>query len=88
MLSKKQGVAFKRQRPIDRFIVDFVSQELDLIIEVDGSSHFHTASYDQYRQERLESLGYKLLRFNEGEVINNLDEVFEKIEHAIYVLKT
>ena len=88
LLSKGQiGVSFKRQRPIDRFIVDFFAQEIKLIIEIDGSSHLNKSEYDRYRQDRLEKLGYHFLRFNEGEVLQNLEDVSQKIEHAIYVLR-
>ncbi len=58
----KCGAKFKRQRPIDSFIVDFFSPEIGLIIEVDGSSHFSKSKYDKYRQNKLESFGYTLLR--------------------------
>lgn len=85
VLSRKQtGERFLRQRPIDRFIVDFFCPDLGLIIEIDGSSHFSKGAYDVYRQKRLEELGYRFLRFSEGEVLHNLDEVFEQIVHAIY----
>ncbi|UKN00825.1 endonuclease domain-containing protein [Paracrocinitomix mangrovi] len=82
------GAQFKRQRPIDRFIVDFFCQEVKLIVEIDGSSHFSNPSYDRYRQERLENLGYHFLRFTEGEVLNCIDDISIKIEHAIHVLRS
>ena len=88
LLSRKQmGVGFKRQRPIDRFIVDFFAQEINLVIEIDGSSHLNKSEYDSSRQERLEALGYHFLRFNEGDVLQNFEDISQKIEHAIYVLK-
>ena len=65
---QKTGVKFKRQRPIGKFIVDFFSQEIGLIIEVDGNSHLTKAEYDFYRQEKLKSLGYTKHRFSKGEV--------------------
>jgi very-short-patch-repair endonuclease len=83
----KQGVKFKRQRPIGRFIVDFFAQEIGLIIEIDGNSHFNKPVYDAYRQRKLLDLNLKILRFTEGDVINNLDEVLTQIQHAVYVLK-
>jgi len=87
LLSRNQkGVKFKRQRPIDHFIVDFFSQEIRLIVEIDGSSHSNSGEYDRYRQNRLESLGYSITRFSEGEVLNEIDRVNERIVHAIYVL--
>lgn len=86
--AKKLGVAFKRQRPIDRFIVDFFSAEINLIIEVDGSSHDTKGSYDRYRQDRLEAFGYTVIRFQEGEVIHRYPEVENKILRVIEVLKS
>jgi very-short-patch-repair endonuclease len=85
--NNKQRVKFKRQRPIYRFIVDFFSQEIGLIIEIDGNSHYHKPEYDAYRHSKLESLGYHILRFKEGEVLNDLNEVAERITHAIHCLR-
>ncbi|HTO37048.1 MAG TPA: endonuclease domain-containing protein [Brumimicrobium sp.] len=85
---KKLGVGFKRQRPIDRFIVDFFSAEIKLIIEIDGNSHFTKGDYDRYRQDRLESLGYTIIRFQEGEVIHRYPDVENKIIRAIEVLQS
>ncbi len=85
---KKRGVGFKRQRPVDRFIVDFFSAEIGLIIEVDGSSHTAKSSYDRYRQDRLESLGYTLIRFQEGEVIHRYPDVENEIIRVVEVLKS
>ena len=88
-LKKKQlGVGFKRQRPIDRFIVDFFSAEIGLIIEIDGSSHTAKSAYDRYRQDKLESFGYTLIRFQEGEVIHRYPDVESEISRVIQVLKS
>jgi very-short-patch-repair endonuclease len=88
VLSRKQtGERFLRQRPIDKFILDFFAPELGLIIEIDGSSHFNKGKYDFYRQRKLESLGFVFLRFKEGEVIQNVSLVKEKIDYAIFCLK-
>ena len=84
---KQTGERFLRQRPIDNFIVDFFAPELKLIIEIDGSSHYNKGRYDFYRQRKLESLGYVFLRFKEGEVIQNVSLVKEKIDYAIFCLK-
>jgi very-short-patch-repair endonuclease len=81
------GVKFKRQRPIDRFIVDFFCAELKLIIEVDGSSHFAKPEYDAYRQKRLEDLGYTFLRFGEGEVLHQFEYLMPRLIHAVHALK-
>jgi len=88
VLSRKQtGERFLRQRPIFNFIVDFFAPEIGLIIEIDGSSHKNKAEYDFYRQQKLESFEYVLLRFNEGDVIQNIGAVKEKIDYAIFCLK-
>ena len=84
---KQQGVGFKRQRPILNFIVDFFAQEIGLIIEIDGSSHFVKSEYDYYRQQKLINSGFQILRFSEGDVCQNIDEVLKQIQHAIYCLK-
>jgi very-short-patch-repair endonuclease len=87
LLSRKQtGYGFKRQRPIDRFIVDFFCSDLKLIIEIDGSSHINRGEYDAYRQRRLEDLGYTVIRFSEGDVINRYEDVFNVIVRTIEVL--
>jgi very-short-patch-repair endonuclease len=88
VLSRKQtGERFLRQRPIDNFIVDFFSPDIGLIIEIDGSSHINKGKYDFYRQGKLESLGYVIIRFSEGEVLQAVGLVKEKIDYAIDCLK-
>jgi very-short-patch-repair endonuclease len=77
------GHSFKRQRPIDSFMVDFFCPRVGLIIEIDGNSHFHKSIEDSYRQNRLEELGYKLLRLSEEEVLRDIDGVTMKILHAL-----
>ena len=87
LLSRKQtGYKFLRQRPIENFIVDFFCPELGLIIEVDGSSHSHKSKYDFKRENRLIELGFKILRFSEGAVVNQLDDVALQLTHAIHSL--
>lgn len=81
------GVKFKRQRPIDRYIVDFFSAEIKLIVEIDGSSHLTKGSADLYRESVLKGLGYSIIRFSEGEVIYQLDDVEKRLSHVIYSLK-
>lgn len=84
----QQGVKFKRQRPIASFIVDFFSQEIGLIIEIDGNSHSNKGDYDRMRQDKLERLGYTMIRFSEGNVLNNLGDVITQIQHAIHALSS
>jgi very-short-patch-repair endonuclease len=87
LLSKCQtGFKFKRQRPIDRFIVDFFCPELNLIIEIDGNSHLNKGEYDYYRENRLKSLGFQIIRFTEGNVLQNYNNVHFDIMRTVEVL--
>lgn len=72
---------FLRQFIIADYIVDFVSLQARLIIEVDGAYHVETEQkeYDEGRTVRLESLGFKVLRFTNAEVLNQTDDVIKRI---------
>jgi len=88
LLSKKQtGFKFLRQRPINNFIVDFFCPDLQLIVEIDGNSHDNKGNYDKYRELKLKSLGYEFVRFKEGVVLNNLDDVSIQLRHIIYCIE-
>ncbi len=82
-LKRKQmnGYDFDRQRPINGFIVDFYCKELMLAIEIDGSSHdSETAQWnDQLRQQRLEALGVRFLRFRDETVRHQTQVVLDSI---------
>jgi len=80
-ISKHQinGLKFRRQHPIDIYIVDFVCIERKLVIEIDGSWHFDKQEYDLKRSYLLEWKGYKVLRFWNNEVLENIEVVLEKI---------
>lgn len=84
-LKKKQlrGFDFDRQRPIDKYIVDFYCKDLFLAIEIDGESHYGNPEKDRKKEKRLNELGVKVLRFDDMEVVHQLDKVLEKIERWI-----
>ena len=89
LLSRKQaGVGFKRQRAVSRYIVDFFCAELNLIIEIDGSSHFSKGNTDRVRENTLKDLGYRVLRLKEGEVLNNFDQAKGTVMNAITILSS
>ena len=81
-LRKRQvgGVKFRRQQPIGPYITDFCSPSAHLIIEVDGSGHLDTVARDAKRTAYLESLGYKVLRFWNHQVLNDIEGVMREIE--------
>lgn len=87
--TKKLGVRFSRQIPIDEYIVDFYCKDLQLAIEVDGSIHFKEGHQekDAKRQRKLESLGVTVIRFSDLDVKNNLSWVINEINEAVEQLK-
>jgi len=87
--NKKLGVRFSRQIPIDNYIVDFYCKELQLALEVDGSVHFIEGQQekDTIRQNRLEYLGVRFIRFSDSDVKDNLNEVLEEIKKMILNIK-
>ena len=72
------GYKFKRQHPIDRFIVDFACVEAKLIIELDGGQHVGSEQ-DKQRDARLVDEGYRVLRFWNNDVLLNIDGVIETV---------
>ena len=81
------GYQFNRQYPVGNYIVDFICRKLNLIVEIDGSSHISKSESDRKRQDDLEGLGYVILRFSEAEVVHRLDDVVEKISYAVETLE-
>jgi very-short-patch-repair endonuclease len=73
------GRKFKRQKPIGRYVVDFVSLEEKLIIELDGGQHAENHEYDHERDEWLRAQGYTVLRFWNCESMNETESVLERI---------
>ena len=80
------GVQFRRQHAIDNYIVDFsqgdavqCSPRRKLVIELDGSQHLDQADYDVERTKHLEAKGYRVLRFWNNEVMNEIDAVLNVI---------
>ena len=79
------GVKFRRQEPIGSFIVDFVNYDKKLVIEIDGSPHNETEVKlnDNQRTLWLQSEGFKVLRFWNAEIMDNLNKVVEKIRYNL-----
>jgi len=76
------GAKFRRQQPIGNYIVDFVSFDKKLIIELDGGQHAENENRDRQRDEWLTSQGFKILRFWNNDVLENSEGILESImEH-------
>lgn len=86
-LRRKQilGKQFYRQKPIGNYIVDFYAPAVRLIVEVDGSHHFHLAQmrYDKQRSEYFECLGLRVLRFDDSQVLTQTESVVEQIFRVV-----
>jgi very-short-patch-repair endonuclease len=74
-----------RQRPIDNFIVDFYCPTLQLVIEIDGDSHFtdEAQNYDLERAKIIEGYGLSIIRFTNSQVLNQFDSVCVQIQSLI-----
>jgi very-short-patch-repair endonuclease len=86
-LKNKQvlGYRFLRQYSVDRYVLDFYCPKLRLAIEVDGESHFVEGAeeYDRERQQYIEALGIKFLRFLNTEIYQNLQGVLQAINEKV-----
>jgi very-short-patch-repair endonuclease len=80
------GVAFKRQVPIDRYIVDFLAPARKLVVEVDGGVHSVRRTRDARRDRLLQRLGYRVLRVEAELVRTNITEAVALIVAAVRAL--
>jgi len=80
-----KGHKFNRQKPLDKYIVDFYCKKLNLVIEVDGESHYSDEARlkDEKRQIALEKLGLSFLRFDDFDVKNKMEMVLQRIAEFI-----
>jgi ATP-dependent DNA helicase RecQ len=81
ILSRRKlgGLKFRRQHPIEPYIVDYYCASAKLIVELDGESHEGRQLYDEKRQTHLCNLGLRIVRVMNDDVLNNLDGVAEFI---------
>ena len=77
------GYRFRRQAPIGPYIVDFVCFEIRLVIEVDGGQHVEQAKYDDERTAWLEDAGFRVVRFCNNEVLEDMGAVRDAIWVAV-----
>ncbi len=86
---KMLGYTFNRQRPVMKYIVDFMCKELKLIIEVDGGYHEidSVVKKDKKREDTLKECGFKVIRFSNDDVLKNISHVRIEIEKVIKLIK-
>ncbi len=73
------GYKFRRQRPIERYVVDFVCIERRLVVELDGGQHAEQMSKDDLRTAEIVRRGFRVIRFWNNDVIANIEGVLEAI---------
>jgi len=80
-----KGFTFRRQRPVLKYIADFMCKELQLIIEVDGITRTYeeVAENDKKRQADLERAGFTVVRFTDEEVLHHINNVFWELEDQV-----
>jgi very-short-patch-repair endonuclease len=77
------GHKFRRQQPLRSYIVDFVCLEKRLVVEVDGGQHSSQHSYDEQRTAWIEAQGFRVQRFWDHEVMQNIEAVKETVWQAL-----
>ena len=79
------GKKFRRQHSIGRYIVDFYCPESRVIVELDGAGHYSITmeNYEVERTKYLEGLGLKIVRFENKDLLENLEEVLETIKENL-----
>lgn len=79
------NLKFKRQQPIGDYIVDFICKEAKIIIEIDGGQHNEPENieYNKTRTEYLNTLGYKVIRFWNNEIYENIEGVVLRLREEI-----
>lgn len=78
-----KSLKFRRQYPIGPYIVDFICLNQKLIIELDGSQHLEQIAYDTERTQHMEHFGFRVLRFWNNDVFNQLSSVLVTISNKI-----
>ena len=85
-IRKKQlKLRFRRQHPIDKYVVDFIALYVGLVIEVDGGHHYEIEQMkkDNKRTKYLENLGLTVIRYNNHEINTNLQGVIHHLHEVI-----
>ncbi|MDY6867497.1 MAG: endonuclease domain-containing protein [Chloroflexota bacterium] len=79
------GFKFRRQHPIDNYILDFYCSEAHLAVEIDGSQHINSENkeMDDARTAFLMKKGIRVIRFWNNDVLNNLDDVIAEIDATL-----
>ncbi len=80
-------IKFRKQKVVGKYIVDFSSNEPKLAIEIDGDTHAGHEEYDAIRTRFLEERGYRVIRFSNKDIMENLEDVLETLAAVIEQMK-
>ena len=80
-----KGYKFRRQRPVLNYVADFMCKELHLVIEVDGITHTEedTKASDRIKEADLAFVGFRIIRFTDEAILNNISGVIDTLENLI-----
>ena len=82
-----EGVKFYRQMPIGPYVVDFAARAARLVVEIDGGQHATAVKADELRSRWLMEQGYRVIRFWNNDVLENMSGVLEKIRLILIASK-
>jgi very-short-patch-repair endonuclease len=80
-----RGVKFRRQYILRGFVLDFYCPDFKLGIELDGAIHNKQRDYDKARDDLIKDLGITIIRINNEDIINNVDEMLSKVEDHLII---
>lgn len=83
-----EGVKFRRQKVIGRYIADFAANDPRIVVEIDGESHGSTGEADAIRTAALHRLGYHVVRFSNDDVMKNMEGVLIMLSQALAKART
>ncbi len=78
-----EGLKFRRQHGVGPFVLDFFCATRKLVIELDGAVHDEQVEQDTYRTAHLMQYGYRVLRFRNKEILDDLPGVLERIKRLM-----
>ena len=81
------GVKFRKQQPVGQYIVDFLCAQLKLVVELDSETHFGREIEDRVRQAEIESLGFRVLRYTNPDICDDLETVLNDIWSGVDAIR-
>lgn len=77
---RPRGLAWRKQHPIEHYVVDFCCLRARVVVEIDGASHDSKVEYDRQREAELTSQGFEVLHYGHSQVLENASGIAEFLE--------